>query len=431
MAKFNLVSLFEDKVGKAFTLAWLVFIGILNILSLPTNWANCQMLKWKKDGGGIICSKKVRRNGEKSSFFRSALFGFTLVELLVVIAIIGVLIGLLLPAVQTAREAARRMQCANKLKQLALAVHVYSDSHQSLPAGLAGSYGSLNAGVNPGRWSGFIALLPAIELTALYDRIMSEDVYMSSWGAGVLTAAQGGSNNPRAFQPNLFICPSNGIGTKPEAATGHTCYRFNVGDNPGSWSVDAQIRGPFGYQAWRPLSAVNDGLSNTLCFSEKAVDEFNGTSDDVKAQVATYAVAATGGFSGGYLSDRTICVGSAVGGKYQYGVGGMTNGFTYYYGWHWFGSHWYHIGLTTTLPPNSPSCYNRAGNYNAMFSATSFHPGGVNAVLLDGSGKFVSETIDSGTAVKFPTPSAPSGESPFGVWGAMGTRNGNESKTLP
>jgi type II secretory pathway pseudopilin PulG len=349
----------------------------------------------------------------------------------VVIAIIGVLIALLLPAVQAAREAARRMQCANKLKQLTLAVHVYADTHEALPTGLGDSIGTLNAGVSNGRWSGLIALLPGIEQTALYDRIMSENVYMSSWSAHTLTTAEGGKNSPRAAQPDVFICPSNGVSSKPETATGYTCYRFNGGDNPCSYASNAQIRGPFGYLAWRHLSAVNDGLSNTLSFSEKAIDEFNGTSDNVKVQAATYATAADGGFSGGYLQDRTICVGSAIGGKYQYGVGGMTNGFTYFYGWNWFGGYWYHVVFTTTLPPNSPSCYNRASNNNVMFSATSFHPGGVNVSLLDGSGKFVSETIDSGTAVKFPTPTAPNGESPFGVWGAMGSRDGSESKTLP
>ncbi|MDR2346832.1 MAG: DUF1559 domain-containing protein [Planctomycetaceae bacterium] len=361
---------------------------------------------------------------------RSLYNAFTLVELLVVIAIIGVLIALLLPAVQSAREAARRMQCANKLRQLTLALHIYSDIHEALPAGLGNAVGTLNAGVQNGRWSGFIALLPCIEQTALYNRIESENVYMTNWPAHTLSAAEGGKNNPRAVQLNVFICPSNVV-SKPEAATGYTCYRFNAGDNPGNYTADAQFRGPFGYCTWKPLGSIYDGLSNTLSFSEKAVDEFNGQSSDVKRQAATYAIAADGGFSGGYLSDRTICVGSAIGGQYQYGVGDMTEGFTYCYGWHWFGSHWYHIGFNTTLPPNSPSCYNRASRYNAIFSATSLHTGGVNASLMDGSCKFVSETIDSGTAVRFTTPSAPSGESPFGVWGAMGTREGGESKTLP
>jgi hypothetical protein len=181
---------------------------------------------------------------------------------------------------------------------------------------------------------------------------------------------------------------------------------------------------------YHPISAVRDGLSNTLCFSEKAVDDYNANSTNVKTQAATYAVAADGGFSSGYLSDRSVCIGSVSGNEYQFGVGGMTNGFTYKYSWQWCGGHWYHIGFTTTLPPNSPSCYNRATRYNALFSATSFHTGGVNVTLMDGSGTFVSETIDSGTNNAFPTPSTPSGKSPFGVWGAYGSRNGGESASL-
>jgi hypothetical protein len=325
------------------------------------------------------------------------------------------------------------MQCANKLKQLTLAVHTYVDSHQTLPAEYAHHYGTINIVTTElGRWSGFIALLPGIEQTALYDRILSKNVYMASGtsNAMILTTAMGGKNNPRAAQPDAFICPSNGVSSKPEAATGYTCYRFNIGDNPYTHSANAHKRGPFGFMVWYPLSAINDGLSHTLSFSEKAVDEFDGTSSDVKKQVASYNNLATGGFSGGNLSDRTICVGSAVGGEYQYGVGGVANTFTLHHGWQWFGYD-RHISFHTTLPPNSPSCFMWVSPWPIMNSATSFHPGGVNVTLLDGSGKFVSETIDSGTAVKFPTPSAPNGESPFGIWGAMGTRDGSESKTLP
>jgi type II secretory pathway pseudopilin PulG len=348
--------------------------------------------------------------------------------LLVVIAIIGVLIGLLLPAVQSAREAARRMQCQNKLKQLTLAVHNYADSSDALPAGLGGPYGRLN-NVNAGRWSGFIALLPYMEQNTLYDRFMSENVYFTSWSAHTIPTGEGGKDNPQATQLGDLICPSNAAIGKPDDHTGYTCYRFNYGDNPGNWSVDSNVRGPFGYRAYYQIGAVHDGMSNTLCFSEKAVDDYGANSKKVKVQVATYAVAATGGFNGGYLSDRTICIGSASGGEYQFGVGGMTDGFAYKYSWQWCGGHWYHIGFTTTLPPNSPSCYNRASNYNAMFAATSFHSGGVNVTLMDGSGRFVSETIDSGTGIKFPTPSAASGQSPFGVWGAYGSRDGGESNT--
>ncbi|MDR0871478.1 MAG: DUF1559 domain-containing protein, partial [Planctomycetaceae bacterium] len=146
---------------------------------------------------------------------------FTLVELLVVIAIIGVLIALLLPAVQAAREAARRMQCQNKLKQLILAVHNYHDSAKSLPAGLAGPYGTVNA-VSAGRWSGFIALLPSIEQSALYDRIMSVDCRMDAWGGSSLSdmSSYGGKDNPRTAQPDTFICPSNPTVSKSETTSG-------------------------------------------------------------------------------------------------------------------------------------------------------------------------------------------------------------------
>jgi len=98
--------------------------------------------------------------------------GFTLVELLVVIAIIGILISLLLPAVQSAREAARRLQCSNNLKQLGLAIHNYADSTKSLPAYANWAFGAQNlaAADNNSRWSGFIALLPYFEQTSLYDR---------------------------------------------------------------------------------------------------------------------------------------------------------------------------------------------------------------------------------------------------------------------
>jgi prepilin-type N-terminal cleavage/methylation domain-containing protein/prepilin-type processing-associated H-X9-DG protein len=390
-------------------------------------------------GGGVHRFEKHQDYRNDNSFGislkrLSRLFGFTLVELLVVIAIIGVLIALLLPAVQAAREAARRMQCANKLKQLALAVHVFADSNnKELPPVMGDPIGALNDSSSSGRWSGFIDLLTAMEQSALYERIKSENVYMvgSSASGHELTAAEGGKNNPRAVQPNIFICPSS-MRRKPEAATGYTCYRFNFGDNPGNWNNgDPGVRGPFGHRRRHIIDTIHDGLSNTLSFSEKAIDEFNGTSTNVKTQGVTYSNATTAGFNSGYLRDRTICAGSATGGQYQYGVGGTADGFGYCFGWHWFGYHWNQISFTTTLPPNSPSCYNRSTGYNAMFSATSLHSGGVNVALLDGSGKFVSETIDSGTAVAFSNPTSARGESPFGIWGAMGSRDGGEAKSLP
>ena len=99
--------------------------------------------------------------------------GFTLVELLVVIAIIGILIALLLPAVQAAREAARRSSCTNNLKQLALAMHNHESTYKEYPAGREGCDGACNPKNGPGT-SGFVYILPYIEQQNLYDQFMAE-----------------------------------------------------------------------------------------------------------------------------------------------------------------------------------------------------------------------------------------------------------------
>ena len=379
---------------------------------------------------------------------------FTLVELLVVIAIIGMLVGLLLPAVQSAREAGRRMQCNNKLKQLSLAVHNYASATQSgsdgvLPFGFGRPAADVPQGNDPtgrawstnaGRWSGMIVMLPFLEQNAIYDRFMSANAFANTWTAADLGPADrislpltgdGEMDNPRAAHLELLVCPSGGMSgaNKPANRTGLSYYRFNQGDNP-VFSIDANVRGPFGYRVGRSFSSVTDGLSHTLAFSEKAVDEWGSLSTNVKVQAATYAVASDGGFTYSGVEDRRVCLGSAIGGQYQYGVGGMTAGNGYNWSWHWAGSHWYHIGFATVLPPNSPSCYSRPDAWQVMMAATSFHPGGVNVCMLDGSARFISETIDTGDLHKFPDPEKPSGKSPFGIWGAMGSRSGGESVSL-
>jgi prepilin-type N-terminal cleavage/methylation domain-containing protein len=130
------------------------------------------MLKWRTRGGGAVCSGELRTNSGECSIFqrfsakfltlvRSSPFGFTLVELLVVIAIIGVLIALLLPAVQAAREAARRMQCTNHMKQIGIGVHNFHDTFKGLPP----------AAVGRDCVSTFVFLYPFIEQTPLYERL--------------------------------------------------------------------------------------------------------------------------------------------------------------------------------------------------------------------------------------------------------------------
>jgi hypothetical protein len=345
------------------------------------------------------------------------------------------------------------MQCSNNLKQITLAVHTAADASQSggdgvIPFGFGRPANEVPAGnditgrpwsTNAARWSGFIVMLPFFEQNAVYERFMSANAFADSWTARDLTAADrislpltgdGVMDNPRAAHLNALVCPSGGVsGAKPDNRTGLTYYRFNQGDAP-VFSIAANVRGPFGYRERHTFGSVRDGLTNTLAFSERAVDEWGALSTNVRVGVATYPVAADGGFTRSGVEDRRICLGSVVNGHYQFGVGGMISGPGYNWSWHWAGSHWYHIGFATVLPPNAPSCYNRPDAWQWMGSATSFHPGGVKASMMDGSVRFVSENIDSGTQHSFPDPERPSGPSPFGVWGALGSRAGGENVTL-
>ena len=129
---------------------------------------------------------------------------FTLVELLVVIAIIGILIALLLPAVQAAREAARRSQCSNNLKQLGLALHNYHDTFKAQPPRQGGPLWSGGSLTNPPRHSAFVNLLPFIEQDARYSQIMTSQ----------LNAWSGGADSGYVGEIAPFICPSDGLLTE-------------------------------------------------------------------------------------------------------------------------------------------------------------------------------------------------------------------------
>lgn len=376
-------------------------------------------------------------------------FGFTLVELLVVIAIIGILVGLLLPAVQAAREAARRMQCSNNVKQLSLAAHTFHDAHKRLPNGSREDLwwkayrptGS-NDGINCVDVYSFRAsLLPYIEQNPLYNEITQYCSSAASTVPYVWQTEDGNSNIPQPWGPARmiggkpnpftnkipsFLCPSDGNSNMRGGPSSVAAANY-VGNRGDAWVGDlwSETRGLFGDGYWVKVgfSGISDGTSNTIFVSETLC---GGGSGDAKKKTAIgTSVTVRGSVPAdclALLGPNNIITGGTSGSK-------ATS---------WADSrNWYSVFMTM-LPPNSPSC---GGDRDAMISATSNHTGGVSVGMCDGSVRFVSDSIDAGDPTKYlgyglpgAVPDHPhqfKGPSTYGVWGALGSREGGESATLP
>jgi hypothetical protein len=359
--------------------------------------------------------------------------------LLVVIAIIGILIGLLLPAVQVAREAARRMQCTNKLKQLGIACHNYHDTYNSIPTG-CGEFSNIVTvtASNRHRWGCLVRLLPFIEQESLYQRFVTEDLKKtggatySPYDIDTLP-----TTHPATVIVTTYLCPSSpGGASKPATCSAPTNYRYCLGDNPVSWRTQhckIGVRGTFGLYCDFNFASVTDGLSNTLFFSERALTTIGSPTNTIKTANASFAsglfntedTSSSSSNHPSWLANRTLCSATAnpVTNMITAPSGGsvaLNWGFTFVDGTY------VNTAFTTTLPPNSPSCYYSPGGWNMMPTPSSYHSGGVNAVLGDGSVRFFTETIDSGSGTSFSSYEA-SGPSPFGVWGALGSRSNGES----
>lgn len=361
--------------------------------------------------------------------------GFTLVELLVVIAIIGILVGLLLPAVQAAREAARRMQCSNNLKQYGLAIHNYADVHKAVPPRRGGTTYAISSDptrtkANYYRKSPFIALLPFIEQTARANQIAAggtSDDGTVAIAPGGPAAWYGGKVGANAYAPWYkqdpnSVCPSDTpiIGGN----SGKNSYAFCLGDTLRSHNSNTvQIRGVFGAPLRvHKLASITDGTSNTIAMSERVWSGNFGwrTSkgqDDIRRGTAQLA---------SVNSNPGSCLTTAMGRYYAPGVRVKGR-----FGALWTDGQAERVGFTTILGPNKPSCVND-GNGNAdsnggVLSASSNHTGGVNANFMDGSVRFISDSIDCGNTSLAPVTSGPSR---YGVWGALGTINGGEANML-
>ncbi len=193
--------------------------------------------------------------------------GFTLIELLVVIAIIGVLVALLLPAVQQAREAARRSQCKNNLKQIGLALHNYHDTHQAFPPGYLYKVGSSSENASGFAWGAM--LLPYVDQAPLYAQF--------NWNVAVWDSA---NEAPRNRHLSVFLCPSDPVSSGSYVEMGPTpenyamgCYVGNFGP-PDLDATQEQRTGMFSRNSKTRSSEVTDGLSNTLMTGERVNGPF-------------------------------------------------------------------------------------------------------------------------------------------------------------
>ncbi|HVX11720.1 MAG TPA: DUF1559 domain-containing protein [Pirellulales bacterium] len=294
--------------------------------------------------------------------------GFTLVELLVVIAIIGILVALLLPAVQAARESARRGQCFNNLKQIALASHNYNDAHRSFPAGLATWPGN-----PPNTSSVFALMLPQLDQGGLFAR----------WNYSFpRTNVSGGASSLTSNVLPLLLCPSDSAGMSPvtqyAGPAGPEFYGLtSYGGNGGSQAFAAVAFGPGGPQPTAPLTNdgvfyinsgvrmadLRDGTTRTLLFGERS--HYDLLFDELAPSAGVDKIASVGWW--------------ATSGNSYLGIGDVTLGT---------------IVPINYMEPVGPTALNNALVSNRMNAYGSLHPGGADFAMADGSVTFLSENLN-------------------------------------
>jgi prepilin-type N-terminal cleavage/methylation domain-containing protein/prepilin-type processing-associated H-X9-DG protein len=316
-----------------------------------------------------------------------AVRGFTLIELLVVIAIIAVLVSLLLPAVQQAREAARRSQCKNNLKQIGLALHNYEGSNRLLPPGYISGPGigvmdPLSGDWGPG-WGWLTVLLPNVEQSPLYNSLnLNLPCYDPANAVRVQTPLP------------VYLCPSaanpadtvnvEDVNHKTLAVFGRANYVHNVGWNdlwsaPATQPYDAVANGVIYRDSGIAFASVTDGLSNTVFAGERSPNLSDAVWPGVVPNSAHYARPPFGSIGSGGPGTNWDTGGSYVGAHSGPSI---------------FES------PVVIHPPNSP-----LGHTDQMQSR---HAGGAHILLGDGSVRFISESVN------------------LGVWSALCSRNGGE-----
>ena len=410
-----------------------------------------------------------------------------MIEVLAVVSIIGVLVGLLLPAVQSAREGARRTSCSNNLMQIGIATHTYHATFQQFPVQLSGTDGSVDEGRdNDRRLSAFVALMPFLNQQSISEQIAKrhrkrdfdgmlfdgfayedESTYFDDDASAAESVGESASasdvadkqefylpGGPEPFQSDYspwrvevptLRCPSDpGYGTP---AIARTNFAVSLGDGietihtgpmksvDGVFVIDdelklrtaAAMRGVFVPRTVTRRGDVRDGESSTIWFAEISTD----------------------------LGDRDVSTSAAIGpgesllrdqpdwcltedlidperpsfwnlGSKQ--LGGSRRGQAR--GYRWADGLPLYTGVNCVLGPNSPLVVSgQSDESSGFFPASSRHQSGVHAALVDGSVRFVSDSIDTGSSTaSTPYLGSPSenAKSPFGVWGAMSTRASGE-----
>ncbi len=325
--------------------------------------------------------------------------GFTLIEVLVVVGIIGILVGLLLPAVQQAREASRRAACSNNLKQLGLATHNFAATNNGFPCGatireLQGrfSLGSLHC-----------QLLEYAELAPVANSI-NFSISIADFQANGRPTIEP-TNTTSAIQSiSVFLCPSDPLARGQSYGClsyrgndGLDEYQLSVGATPGL--VNRVETGAFGYGGKvLPIAEFLDGLANTVAFGEKKVGSgvtgYSPSLDWIDGiRIGSTPISA----------DEIVTICSNL--DWKQSEASQTDSGRF---WILYGARYSTFFMN--LPPNSliPDCGNHHNNGCGLFTARSYHPGGVNCAMADGSVRWIKATAS------------------LPVWRALGTRAGND-----
>lgn len=316
--------------------------------------------------------------------------GFTLVELLVVIAIIGILVGLLLPAVQAAREAARRMQCSNNMKQIGLAMHNYHDTHKVFP-----NFATRNGQNDYWRgYSAFTMILPYIEQGPLYNTVQTQTrSFFEHWDSGPHNALRGASI-PAYLCPSAKRWPTSGTGW----SNGPGCnYGVSFGASI-DWDNFKNQNGMFRGQTDTTakcstrMADITDGTSNTLLASEHLSGDDNA-SFIMNGQTSEPRI-------GGAFPNNTLQYPSQAELDTFGAACAATTAHNSQNGNQWMSPEPTQTALNTVAPPNwkFPNCQTSGSGFasdrDGVYTPRSQHTGGVQATAGDGSVRFVSDSID-------------------------------------